>query len=152
MSTVCVQAIHWVNGIPFGRVGNSHTNLMIPLIHSSFISAYCIVIGTELIICPETGYIHRSRPGPNVGLVAVRPDTSDIFSRWFIFRDHLTKHLGYKIIRILFLSGLETVEALLQIVSREHFMNMKGIGVRTATRIMSVIEILKSRLFLYRDT
>jgi hypothetical protein len=147
-ATVYVRSVFWIDNIPFGRVDGGDISSVISLIHSSFLCTYQIQVGTKLTICPKTGYIYQCQHTHPNKVVITQNCVDNVFTDWLLFKKHLIGSLSYRTIRALFLSGITTVEELVESGTREKFMTIHGIGPHVSNQILVVIQHFKSRMFL----
>jgi hypothetical protein len=134
MQIVLVICIRWYLETPIGTVYSplSGNITQISLLHQSYLTRYCIGIGSELLIS-DNGYIIRvTKPTKT----EIKPSVSTCFDRWFLFRAQLRPFLSQKFARTLFGHGVETLGALQAL--GQTVGNLYGIGPVTVKRIQEM--------------
>jgi hypothetical protein len=140
---VVVIDILWINKVPIATVYSELAGdiFSVNLLHEAFVQRHGIGKGSSLhltdarYIVSTTTATHEYVPRP---VSDIDHDTEHLFRSWFVFRAYFKGALTNKVLRLLFLAGIDTVENL-----RRHSTalgHIPGIGPATRKVIRSLFE------------
>lgn len=131
-----VRRIRWSQTIPVALVEvlvdgvGTHQMSEICLLHSTVLERHQIRRGSILRVWKGRYFVSCVSQPEGSGVRP--PQDQTVFDRWFVFRQ-LAPKIPLHILRLLFLSGLETVQALLD--QQETIEQIKGIGPSSREKI-----------------
>jgi hypothetical protein len=134
--SVLVIKINWYLDIPIATVYSTVSGGIsyLSLLHRSFVQRQKIGVGSEIHVSEEGCLVRVIKSSGQVLL----PTTNTVFDRWFLFKTQLEPYISHGYARILFVSGIETIQELRD--RKLSIGKIRGIGPVTSSRIQSLFE------------